>query len=527
MLTHQASRLIVLVEIKSPRKRNMKPAISYLRFSTPKQALGHSEERQIDDSRRYCAEKGLELNEDLSMDDKGLSAWTGKNLESGALGHFLAAVKAGKIQPGTAIIVEDLDRLSRQGFRTTYELLNAFIDNGLEVHIPDKGKVYSAEFNNNPMDIMEVVFKASKAKEDSDLKSRRIQDAKDRNKEAAINGRLYTSNIPAWLAVQDDKIIEVTEENINNFKDDKRERVPVAVVQEAYRLASLGMGRTTIFEKLNGRLNGLSMSWLTRVLCDRSVLGEFTPKGCEPISEYYGKGIIDQTLFDEVRRQAEMKRRNGKYAGGNRKHSDTADNLLQGLVYDEDRKMYYQPVNRGRYLVSKKTGERPVNRVRYDKVANKVVMILEREDWLAIRGMSESADYLVAKAELEATLSELDKTQNHLNLMNSYMEGDNTDKIEIAMRFIKKDETTIAALQARQEELQATLDAATKRSAALYQDEELRAIIREVKANPEMRMRLRAEIQKRVSRITLKFNIAQIDGVIQYVNGAERHFTIE
>ena len=64
------------------------------------------------------------------------------------------------------------------------------------------------------------------------------------------------------------------------------------------------------------------------------------------------------------------------------------------------------------------------------------------------------------------------------------MEGDDTDKIEIAMRFIKKDETTIAALEARKDELELTLDAATKRSAALYQDEKLKSLIRKVKGKP-------------------------------------------
>ena len=95
------------------------------------------------------------------------------------------------------------------------------------------------------------------------------------------------------------------------------------------------------------------------------------------------------------------------------------------------------------------------------------------------------------------------------------MEGDDTDKIEIAMRFIKKDETTIAAREARKDELQATLDAATKRSAALYQDEELKSLIREVKANPDMRMRLRSEIEKRVSRIELRFGPAEIGGTVE------------
>ena len=352
----------------------------------------------------------------------------------------------------------------------------------------------------------------------------------ERKDKAEKEGWILSRSVPVWLKV-------VGRENVGNkiTNPGKFETIPemVEVVREAYRMASLGMGRIAIFEKLNGRLDGLSLSWVSKLLSSRTVLGEFTPAGRAPIPGYY-PAIIDQQLFDEVRRQAELKSRK---MGGNRKHSDRADNLLQGLVYDEDRKMYYQPVqhkNRdgtpgslSRYLVSKKTDTRPINRIRYDKVATKVVMILEREDWLAIRGMSESTEYLAAKAEYEATLSQLDKTSRHLEIMNGYMQGDDTNKIEIAFRYIKQDEATIETLQARLDELQASLDAATKRSAALYQDEELKALIREVKANPDMRMRLRTEIQRRVARITLKFNPNQIDGIIQYVNGAEsKPFTI-
>jgi hypothetical protein len=503
------------------KKGSTLKAIEYIRHSNKKQEEGASIEMQQESIEGHCSRKGLDLVE--TFIDKGFSASTGDHITHGKFGTvILPAVDAGKYR-GYALVVHMEDRFSRLGMEMDWSLMTRLFAGGVELHISSSGKVYK-DFNDLG-DTIQKLIGSYTAKDYSDKLSVRITAGKGARKDQAENeGWILSRSVPAWLQV-------VGRENIGNkiTNPGKIEVIPemVEVVREAYRMASLGMGRTVIFRKLNGRLNGLSMTWLTRVLCDRSVLGYFKQEGREEIPNYF-PAIIDQQLYNEVRRQAEAKRKGGRSAGGNRQHSDRADDLLQGLVYDEDRPMYYQPVNNYRYFTSAIKGERKINRIRYEKVATKVVMMLEREDWLAIRGMSESAEYLAAKAELEATLSQLDKTQNHLNLMNSYMEGDNTDKIEIAMRFIKKDETTIAALEARKDELQATLEAATKRSAALYQDEELRAIIREVKANPAMRMRLRTEIQKRVSRIELRFTPDKIRGVIRYVNGAEgKEFTIE
>ena len=47
------------------------------------------------------------------MRDEGLSAFHQKHVTKGALGTFLAAVEAGKVPPGSVLIVEALDRLSR------------------------------------------------------------------------------------------------------------------------------------------------------------------------------------------------------------------------------------------------------------------------------------------------------------------------------------------------------------------------------------------------------------------------------
>src|SRR6266581_6112762 len=101
----------------SPRdNRHRSPrAYSYVRMSTKVQSKGASKARQLEDSARYAAEHGLELvREEEAYEDIGVSAFKGQNVQSGALGRFLKAVRERKINPGSYLLVESLDRLSRQ-----------------------------------------------------------------------------------------------------------------------------------------------------------------------------------------------------------------------------------------------------------------------------------------------------------------------------------------------------------------------------------------------------------------------------
>src|SRR5580704_15985446 len=91
----------------------MRDAISYKRFSTPRQGRGDSERRQSDLTQDYCGRNELRLIDTYL--DAGLSGFTGQNVSDGsALSALLSAAKAGKFKPGTQLIVESLDRLSRR-----------------------------------------------------------------------------------------------------------------------------------------------------------------------------------------------------------------------------------------------------------------------------------------------------------------------------------------------------------------------------------------------------------------------------
>jgi len=89
-------------------------AFSYIRMSTDAQLLGDSRRRQLDASAKFAHEHGLLLVEDFKLEDIGVSAFKGANVASGAFGRFLEAVRSGKIAKGSYLLVESLDRLSRQ-----------------------------------------------------------------------------------------------------------------------------------------------------------------------------------------------------------------------------------------------------------------------------------------------------------------------------------------------------------------------------------------------------------------------------
>src|SRR4051812_33842997 len=82
-------------------------AYSYERFSSTEQGKGHGLRRQIERRDAYLARRGLTLDTTLRLSDPGVSAYRGRNATDGALGVFLELVRAGRIPPGSYLIVEN------------------------------------------------------------------------------------------------------------------------------------------------------------------------------------------------------------------------------------------------------------------------------------------------------------------------------------------------------------------------------------------------------------------------------------
>ena len=179
----------------------MAKALSYIRFSTPGQKLGDSLRRQTERTAAYCVEHGLDLDETLR--DEGVSGFRGKHVgRRGALGRFLARVKAGEIPRGSVLIVEAFDRLSRQTPREALAQFLDLINAGIVVVTLIDGQQFDkTTVDANVGQIFLSIGLMLGAHSESKTKSDRVRASWGARREK------ITRMIPAWLAVVDGRYL--------------------------------------------------------------------------------------------------------------------------------------------------------------------------------------------------------------------------------------------------------------------------------------------------------------------------------
>src|SRR5262245_25596759 len=185
-------------------KLRNKRAYSYVRFSSPQQAEGGGLQRQVKMSLAYCERKGLALDDSLHLHDLGVSAFRGDNVREGALAGFLEACRTGRVAKGSFLIVESLDRLSRDQIRPALQLFLSLQDHGITIVTLEPEREYSPE-RTDALALIEPLIIFARANEESETKSSRRReawvDAKDR---ARQGGGHVGKNCPAWLEVTPD-----------------------------------------------------------------------------------------------------------------------------------------------------------------------------------------------------------------------------------------------------------------------------------------------------------------------------------
>lgn len=183
---------------------SMNKVYSYMRFSSEKQRDGNSLDRQSRYAEAWAAEHGMILDDRLTMRDEGLSAFKQKHVKTGALGVFFRSIEEGLVTPGSVLIVEGLDRLSRAEPIIAQAQLSHIINAGITVITAADGKQYSREsVKANPMDLIYSLLVMIRAHEESDTKSRRIKSAFgklcDRWQSGSYRGRVPGGLDPKWV----------------------------------------------------------------------------------------------------------------------------------------------------------------------------------------------------------------------------------------------------------------------------------------------------------------------------------------
>lgn len=299
-------------------------AYSYVRFSRPEQLKGDSLRRQLEATRSYCKREKLELDETLTFRDLGISAFAGANFHKGQLGFFLKAIDQGKVELGSCLIVENLDRLSRALFDDAYDLFRKILKRGIDIVTLTDGKRFTKDSLNNPLDIMMALFSFHRAYDESLQKGKRVA-AAWRNKRKLAAEKPMTAVCPSWLTFDKVKI------RFNEISSH------VEIVRRIFNLSKNGMGNGSIAKKLNqeavtgiGRVNSWHASVVARILTNRAVLGEFQPcryvtrakriPDGEPIKGYYPQ-IIAEELFNVVQHRQKLRRVAGSGRRGNMLHN--------------------------------------------------------------------------------------------------------------------------------------------------------------------------------------------------------------
>jgi DNA invertase Pin-like site-specific DNA recombinase len=109
---------------------------SYIRFSTPEQMQGDSLRRQTEAARTWCERNGVTLDTSTTYHDLGVSARLGKhrsNPDRYALAAFLLMIERDRIPRGSYLIVENLDRLTREHVRAAVTLFLSILENGINI----------------------------------------------------------------------------------------------------------------------------------------------------------------------------------------------------------------------------------------------------------------------------------------------------------------------------------------------------------------------------------------------------------
>ena len=300
-------------------------AYSYLRFSTPEQMRGDSFRRQSSMAEAYALQHGLELDTTLTLHDLGVSAFRGKNLTAESqLGFFLRAIEDGIVPQGSYLLVESLDRISRQTARKALRALESVVDAGAVLVTLNDGRKYAKDnLDDDPVALLLSILTFMRAHEESAMKASRLKAVwAEKRTQASKTRKPMTSVCPAWLDL--DRKTGVFHE------------VPerVQIVRRIFDLTLQGVGQGVIAQTLNREgvpVFGRGMYWhrtyIAKLLDNPAVRGVFVPHvqdessgklvrvALEPVPNYYPT-IIDVDTLERLQamRTGSVQPRRGRHA---------------------------------------------------------------------------------------------------------------------------------------------------------------------------------------------------------------------
>lgn len=305
-------------------------AYSYLRYSSPAQQDGDSVRRQT-----ALRESWLKRNPHVRLDprkftDEGVSGLGGRHRTDSryALASFLDLVKRGDIPAGSYLIVENLDRLTRESPVDAIPAVLGLIKSGIRVvQLAPTELVYDAEMDQGKL--MMMLWELSRGHGESKRKSGLLTEVWNEKKVQARAARVpHGHAVPAWLELRDGKYHVKPEAG--------------RAVKAIFRLSAGGLGTWGIVRQLNadgvpsfGKGGKWSRAYVALILRNPAVRGVYQPMtgrpkrkpDGDPIEGYF-PAVVTQKEWDLARQAIGLRqRKSGRPARG-------GTNVFAGLLRD-------------------------------------------------------------------------------------------------------------------------------------------------------------------------------------------------
>ena len=278
----------------------------------------------------FCKQFKLEFVR--TFKDEGISGFRGKNFShESALSAFLKLVDNGQIEKGSVLILESMDRLSRESSRKCLPKFLEIINRGIAIGVVSLGKILDEKsIDENQMELMFVLMEFSRANNESFVKSER--------QKSIIRGKIekIQAGEKVWFGVQKPSWIIGLKDG--KFVLDEKRVVVVKSIFERYlsghstnkiadSLNELKTPTLRLFkDKTTNNMKLWTNSTVAELLRNKNVRGWFGINGVE--FDNYFPAIVSEKdfLLTQNKLQTNVKNRGGSKHG-------LVRNLFKGLLF--------------------------------------------------------------------------------------------------------------------------------------------------------------------------------------------------
>jgi DNA invertase Pin-like site-specific DNA recombinase len=483
-------------------------AYSYTRFSSEKQRRGDSVRRQIEAAEQWCKTEGVDLALDTSLRDEGVSGFKGRNVEVGALGVFLNAVRQGSVAPGSVLLVENLDRISRHDPLKAMHVLETIVEAGVDViTLQDRRRYTRQNIAQDVSHLIVALITFARGNEESLTKSKRLCAVwGNKRREAAASRKVISTWVHPWIRVVGVKRYGTRSDFSGASYTLNEDRAKV--VRQIFKWAVSGWGYGRIAQELRARRvspwgrAGWSTTRIAKVIKNRAVVGEYQP--CRYEGGAYGKRVADgdpiadyfpRVVSDDLFADAQP-----SVTGNPGGRPDKWVRLLSGLLTDAHGRTMHIHTNAGSTFPTYQTaanllksGESPV-RWSAEHLERCVISACGQIDWSRLfHGDTTEQDRL---ATLLENLSREETTINRklVNAAQAVLEGGAFG--EAVKTQVQQLELRLAELRKERDGAQLHLDDLRRVSASTPT-----TFARDVPSDTALREKLRSELRAVLTKI--------------------------